>query len=125
MNVQKLNKCIEMMKTDLGEGLIGGDIYSSEDGQAIAGYKSVEAACALFSQMTEFVNNALKGSSFPLLGKYYLLDLADNKMVVIVPLGDYQFGMMVDKTLIKLGLLLNVSIPKFIDAFEDALMTGE
>ncbi|MCP4216763.1 MAG: hypothetical protein GY765_19085, partial [bacterium] len=51
------------------------------------------------------------------------LDLADKKMVIVIPLGDYQWGILVDGDKTKLGLLLNISIPKIIDAFEEAITT--
>ncbi len=121
MNIQKLNEAIGILKQDLGEGLLACDIYSIDDGQSIAGYNSQPKACALFNQITEQMNSVLGGAGFPILGRYYILDLADKKMVVVIPLGDYQWGILMDGTKVKLGLLLNIAMPKIIDAFEEAI----
>ena len=121
MNVQKLNQVIETITKDLGEGLIATDIWTSADGVSIAGYNPQPKATALFNQMTSHLATTLEDSGFPGLGKYYIMDLVDNNMVVILPMGEYRWGMLVDSSKIQLGLLLNVVIPKIIDGFEEAI----
>jgi len=51
------------------------------------------------------------------------LDLVDDKMVVVIPLADYQWAMVLDKTELQLGMLLNVVLPKVIDTFEEAMVS--
>jgi CheY-like chemotaxis protein len=121
MNIKKLNEAIIALKEDIGEGLLATDIFTISDGQSIAGYNTQPRACALFSRMTIQVNKALKEAGFPILGQYYMLDLADKKRVIVIPLGDYIWGILVDGQLSPLGLLLNIALPKVIDAFESAL----
>ncbi|HLP48703.1 MAG TPA: response regulator [Candidatus Deferrimicrobium sp.] len=120
MDIKKLQEAVKMLKEDLGEGLLSTDIYTNVDGQSIAGYNTLPKACALFNRMTFQLNRTLKDSGFPVVGKYYMLDLADKKRVFVIPLGDYQWGILVDGS-IALGLLLNIAIPKAIDAFEQAI----
>lgn len=122
MNIKKLQEAIKTLKDDLGDGLIAADIYSIVDGQSIVGYNSQPKACALFNRMTLQMNKTLKDSGFPMLGRYYLLDMADKKRVLVIPLGDYQWGILVDGVTTQLGLLLNIALPKAIDAFEEALI---
>ena len=121
MDVQKLNAAVELLKRDMGDSLLATNIFGSADGQAIAGYNTQEKANALFAQLTEYLTKALQGSGFPGLGKYYMMDLTDAKMAILIPLADYQWGMLVDTNKAKLGLLLNVVMPKIIDAFEEAI----
>jgi len=121
MNVQKLNQAVEIMKKDLGEGLLATDIWMVADGVSIAAYNPQPKATALFNQLTTYLADTLEDSGFPGLGKYYILDLVDNNMVIILPMGEYRWGMMVNSLKIQLGLLLNIVIPKIIDAFEDAV----
>ena len=68
------------------------------------------------------MNNALGESGFPTLGKYYLLNLVSDKLVMVIPMGEYQWGMFMDKTKVSLGLVLNIALPKAISAFEEALI---
>jgi hypothetical protein len=122
MNIKKLKKAIEELKTNLGPGLLATDIFDSAEKQSIAGWNSNPQACALFGTITESMNNALSASAFPTLDKYYLLNLVSSKLVMVIPLGDYQWGMLLDKEQASLGLILNIALPNAISAFEDALI---
>ena len=121
MNVQKLNNSIETLKESLGGALLATDIWASADMQSIAGWNSQPVATALFGQIINSTNKALKESGFPILGKYCLFDLVDGKMVVLIPMGDYAWGMLIDGKKAQLGLLLNLALPKAVAAFEDAI----
>ncbi|MCI5123396.1 MAG: response regulator, partial [Candidatus Electrothrix sp. AR5] len=121
MNIQKLNETIESMTRDLGNGLLATDIWTVADGFSIAGYNPQAKASALFNHLTSYLNDTLQGSGFPGLGKYYMLDLLDNKLVIVLPMGEYRWGILVDSSKVQLGLLLNIIIPRIIDAFEEAL----
>ncbi len=121
MNIQKLKEAIEVQKRDLGRGLLATDIYSSSDGQSLVGYNSNPRACALFNKITEYMKVSLKESGFPPMRRFYMLDLADDKAVVVIPMGKYQWGMLLDTKEVQLGLFLNVVLPKMISAFEEAI----
>jgi len=121
MDVSKLNEAIETLRKDLGDGLLATDIFSAADGQSIIGYNTNNAACALFNQVTDHLNKVMKSSGFPEIGKYYFIDLADDKIVLNIPLGDYQWLMLLEGSQVKLGLLLNVVIPRILDVFEESL----
>jgi len=121
MNVEKLNAAIELLKSDIGDALIAANIFGSADGQTIAAYNSQPKGAALFSQLTAYLVKALKDSDFPMLGRYYMVDLVGDKMAITISLGDYQWGMILDMKKVQLGLLLNIVMPKIIDAFEEAM----
>ena len=121
MNVQKLNKAIDVLKESLGGALMATDIWGTADMQSIAAFNSQPAATALFGQIINSTNRALRDSGFPMLGKYCVFDLVDGKMVVLIPMGEYAWGMLVDGKKAQLGLLLNVALPRAIAAFEDAI----
>ncbi len=122
MNIKKLNEAIEELRTNLGDGLLATDIWDTAEKQAIAGWNSQPQAVVVFGQITESMNKALSESDFPALGKYYLLNLVSNKLVLIIPMGEYQWGMLLDKAKVSLGLILNIALPKAISGFEDALI---
>jgi hypothetical protein len=121
MNVQKLDQCVENVKRDLGEGCLATSIVSMSDGLAIASYNSSPKAAAIFSEITENISKGLAKGPYPPLGKYYILDLCDNKMLIFMPLGDFQWGVALDTSKVKLGLLLNVVLPEMINNFESAM----
>ena len=121
MNIQKLNDAIETLKSDLGEGLVATDIFTVADGMSIAGYNPQPKASALFNQLTTNTMNTLRGAGFPNLNKYLIMDLEGNHMVIVLPMGDYRWGILVNTQKIQLGLLLSIAIPNSLKAFEDAL----
>ncbi len=121
MNIQKLNKAVESLKESLGAGLLSTDIFGSEDGQTLVGVNSKPEACAIFTQITDYLNKALTDTRLPEIGRYFLLDLVDQKMLLVIPMGDFIWSMLIDGNKTKLGMLLNLIIPKAIESFEEAL----
>jgi len=122
MNVQKLNDAMNEMKANIGPGLLSSSIVSSTDGQTIVDFQGNPKACALFNQLTNYLSRALKESGLPELGKYYIIDLTNNRMGIVIPLGDFWWGMVTDSQKAPLGLLLNIAIPNAIDKFEEAIV---
>jgi hypothetical protein len=120
MNVQKLNAAVEALAGGVGGGLVATDIFAAADGQSIAGVNPQPKASALFNQVTDYLVRALKGSGFPELGRYYVIELQGNAVVVVIPLGEYRWGMLVDLKKVQLGLLLDVLVPQAIADFEAA-----
>ncbi len=120
MNMTKLNEAVEILKGDLGEGLTACNIFTVQEGLSIAGHNSQPKASALFNQVTSNLIKILKAADFPGLGKYYIVDLEGDHMVVVLPLGEYRWGILVDATKIELGLLVSIAIPNCIRAFEEA-----
>jgi len=121
MNIPKLNEAIEILKTNLGESLIAATITMTVDGQSVAGYNSNPKLAAVMVKLVKVINDATKAGSLPQLGKYATLDLQEDKVLVILPLGDYVWGMVLDTNKIQMGLLLNIEIPAAIDTFAGAI----
>jgi hypothetical protein len=123
MNIQKLNVCMDILKKDLGEGFVASCILTTEDGQVLVATDQANIAEAtLLNDATALIRNALK--TYPAeLGQYYYIDVAGNMAILVIPFGDYQWTITVNKKLVKLGLLLNVVLPAIINAFEDAVVS--
>jgi len=124
MDIQAMNRAIHNVERELGNALLSTDVWTVAEGESIAGYNSQPVACALFNQITAYVNEALEQSDYPQLDKYYILDLQDGKMVIVIPLGEYVWEMLIDTKKARLGLLLNITIPQMIEAFEKIIVSG-
>lgn len=122
MNMKKINDAMEALKTDVGEGLLASSIVSSSDGQQIADYNGMPKVCALFTQVTKYLYKTLKDGGLDHLGKYYIVDMTNNKTGIVMPLGDFWWGMITDTQKAPLGMLLNVAIPQAIERFEEAVI---
>lgn len=121
MNIQKMREAMDLLVEELGGGLLASDIINTSDGQSIVGVNPQPAASALFAQATSYLKKSLEGSGFPALGRYWLVDLVDRKAVIILPLGEFIWGMLVDTQKAPVGLILNVSVPKIISLYEEAI----
>jgi CheY-like chemotaxis protein len=124
VDIKKLNKAMEALKEDLGAGLVYADIFSTGDGQAIVAYNPQPVADALFTRITatmlDTLNTLSEKGLGPKMGRYYQIELEDEKVATVIPLGDYIWGILVDTNKVQVGLLNNVVIPKAIRLFEEA-----
>ena len=121
MNIKKIKQAIENLREDLDGALIATDVYPTGVGTSIAGYNEQPAATALFDRVTTYLVKSLDNAGFPGLNDYYLLDLKDNHLVVILYFEEgYQQGMLIDTTKVNLGILLNIAIPNVQKALREA-----
>jgi hypothetical protein len=122
MNIKKLKQSVEILKEDLDGALLACDIWPTGTAQSIAGYNSQPKATALFEKLTDFLKKSLEGAEFPPINEYYMLDMVDNATVIVMQFENgYQWGMLVDKSKVQLGLLLNIALPNARKAFMEAL----
>ena len=123
MDVEKLDQAMDILKQNMKGSLLASDIYSTSDGQPLVSLDDnpQPVADALFNNITQMIDHDLKEAGFPQLGRYYFMELIGGKWALLIYMGDYQWGMLVDSTKVQPGLLLNVVLPKIIDAFEEAI----
>ncbi|MCX6583022.1 MAG: hypothetical protein NT166_22830 [Candidatus Aminicenantes bacterium] len=121
MDLQQMNKVLHNVERELGNALISTDVWNIADAESIAGYNSQPMACALFNQITSYINEALEQGKYPKLDKYYILDLQDDKMVLVIPFAEFIWEMLIDTKKARLGILLNSTIPGIIRSFEQMM----
>ena len=121
MDISKLNKAMEELSEYSNGGALASDIYTSRDGQSIAGFNSNPVASAMFNQITQYIGATIKESGMPAMGKYYIIELAENKAIVVLTMGDYQWGMAIDTKICSLGLMINIVIPHITELFRSAV----
>lgn len=125
MNVKKLKEAVNVLNESLDGALMATDIWGSGTGTAIAGYNQNPQATALFDKVTDYMRKALKGAGFPDIKDYYLLEMENNAMVVVLQFKEqgFQWGILVDSKKVNLGMLLNISVPAarkaFLEAYND------
>ena len=124
LNVQKLREVFENFKEEMGKGLVAADIFDKENLVPLIGYNSNPVACALFGKIYHFIHEAAREAGFPPMHRYYLIDMKDNKAVIVVDLhDDYLLGMLADFSKIQIGIVLNVVIPKIIREFSEKVVS--
>jgi hypothetical protein len=86
-----------------------------------AGENFAEGVSELFTQITFYMNEALKTAEYPELGRYFIFNLEGGKLSVTIPMGDYFWGILIDSKKTPLGFLLKVILPNQIASFEEAI----
>jgi len=122
--LQALQECINYAKDELGDGLISSDIYSNDGLPVVEGYNTNPKASALFANITDYIRKAVVSSNFPNLGDYYLVNLEDDKLVIILLTEQFQWKMLIDHKKIKLGYLFSIFFPEAIRRFKEAVLVS-
>jgi hypothetical protein len=115
MNSSKVKQIINFIQEELGNGILSADIYSANDGQSLGGINSKPKVAALLARVTAQLQAAIKAAGFKGLGPYYLITIEENMVAVVIPMGTYECGMMIDTNKAKTGLVLNVVLPGILD----------
>ncbi len=115
MNSTKVKQIMAFIQEELGSGVMSADIYSANDGQSLGGINSNAKVAALLARVTAQLQAAIKAAGFKGLGPYYLITIEETMVAVVIPMGTYDCGMMIDSSKAKMGLVLNVVLPGIID----------
>jgi hypothetical protein len=120
-DVAKLEKVVEDLRALLKDGLLATDISDRASGLSLAGHNSQPAAVALFGRVTEELVEALSGSGFPGLGRFYMLDLEGDHTVVLIRHGDDLLqGILMASKKVNMGILFSIAIPRALDGVAKA-----
>jgi CheY-like chemotaxis protein len=121
MNMEKMREGINILKKDLDDALVSTGIMSRMDGQIILEFNVHPKTGVFFKQLTSFLSRMLSECNLPPMGKYYLIDLEGNKSLIAIPHMNYIWGITIDLSKVAMGLFLNVTLPKILKAFNEAV----
>ena len=121
MDMTKLYDALDKLKEFSNNGALSCDIYATHDGQSIMGFNSNPVASAMFNNVTKRLLSALKEGKLPPLGRFYIVELEDEKAFVVLTMGEYQWSILLDTQLCSLGLLINIVVPKVAETFRTSL----
>jgi hypothetical protein len=121
INIEKLNEATEEVKATLKDGLLTSEIWDREAGLSFVSYNPQPVAVALFTEVAKMLKSTLADSGFPGLKRYFLLDLENDHMAMLIFHGnDILQGLLMNSKKVNLGILLAVALPKAIEAVEKA-----
>ncbi len=114
-------QAIEELKSELGDGVVTTDIWHSKgEAKSLAGDNAQPRMIVLFNEVTRVLDKILQGSNVPGLGSYYLVQLENDHVVVIVIFGEYQQLLLVDLTKTTMGILISVVLPQLMERLSEA-----
>jgi hypothetical protein len=119
--IENLNAATEEVKATLKDGLLTSEIWDREAGLSFVSYNPQPVAVALFTEVAKMLKSTLADSGFPGLKRYFLLDLENDHMAMLIFHGnDILQGLLMNSKKVNLGILLAVALPKAIEAVEKA-----
>jgi hypothetical protein len=120
IDVARLEKLVGDMRESL-QGLLATDIWVADTGQSIASYNGQPVASKLFNTLTDDLNEALSTSGFPVINRYYLLELEGNATSLVIRHGDdLRQGVLIDTRFTNVGTMLALGLPMALRAVEEA-----
>jgi hypothetical protein len=120
IDVARLEKLVGDMRKSL-QGLLATDIWVADTGQSIASYNGQPVASKLFNTLTDDLNEALSTSGFPVINRYYLLELEGNATSLVIRHGDdLRQGVLIDTRFTNVGTMLALGLPMALRAVEEA-----
>ncbi|RUM59480.1 MAG: hypothetical protein DSY53_02505 [Persephonella sp.] len=118
--LENLQNCVNYAIEELGDGLIASDIFSSEGLPVVDGYNSNEKATALFASITEKIRNAVNNSHLSNLGDYYIINLQEGTLDLVIVGDIFQWKLLINTNKIKLGYIFSIFLPEAIKRFKEA-----
>ncbi len=112
IHIPTLEQGVKNFVSKLQGGVIATDIWVRETGTSLAGLNQQPAAVEMFNHMTSNLDGTLAGSGFPPLHRYYMLDLENGHIVLIIRHGnDLLQGVLLQADKVNLGMLFAVALP--------------
>lgn len=125
MNQKKMREAIDILIKDMDDALLSTGIVSRLDGRIVLEENIHPKTGVFFKQLTAFIPRMLSECNMPPMGKYYLIDLEDEKSLIAIPHMNYIWGITLDLKKVAMGLFLNVTLPKILKAFDEAISIKE
>lgn len=121
MNISKLKTAMDNLKKNAGDALVVSSIIGYKDGQTLLHYNSDPKTDALIAKMSEYCVQVFAKAGFPPVEDYYMIDLENDMVAVVLLFDDYCWVISVDKHKLQIGMLLNVLLPDTIAEFKACL----
>ncbi len=145
ITLENMKKVINGLREDLGEGFVFTDIWSTSTDKSVAfhhqhQYGAKPKHLKVFGEITRILDKTLHESDYPALGDFYLINLADNHVAVVLnyspsrpgkssltpkrtsasyPDADgYQQFVLVDLSKTTMGVLMSIALPNMLGNLE-------
>ncbi len=125
MNQEKMKSAFESLSKDLGDGFVASEIWAIGEGRPLIkdhGYNKNPKVAPLFNEVTRKLYKTLQESAYPGLGNYYLVNLDNNHLVVVITIGKFQQFILVDLAKISMGVLMSIALPNLLDFFTEEIV---
>lgn len=113
-----LNKLIQKFKRTLQGALLSCDLWEKDSLVSIATYNSNPKCAEFLGKLTLEIHDNLEKIGLPDFGKYQVIDLEMDSLLVIINLEQHLLGAIIDKSKVTYGVLLAMIIPDIVNEYQ-------
>ncbi len=123
INQEKIKMAFEALKSDVGDGFVATEMWSTRQGlPLVKDYNNNLKVVPLFNEVTRKLYKTLKESAYPGLGEYYMVNLENNHLVVVIKIGEYQQFVLVDLAKTPMGVLMSIALPNLLNILAEEIV---
>ena len=122
IDISKLEAAVKQLEGSLKGGLMTADVWVADSGLSLVESITDPGDIALLNDIITNMSSTLGSVGFPTVDRFVTIDLTATEMIVIARVGDdsLRAAALIDKTKTNLGIILNIALPQFISALEQA-----
>lgn len=114
-DVAAVQAAVDTARQSLQGAMLATDVWERSTEETLATFNGQPAAKTMFNALTDSMSAALSNSGFPRIGRYYLVDLEEERTLLVVRHGtDVLQGVLLNASKVNMGLLFSVVIPQLI-----------
>jgi hypothetical protein len=117
----RVQRALDGLIVSRAHGLLSAEVWTAHDGTPVAWHCSSAASSAVFDRMLSALSETLDESGFAAFGRYFVVDLEDNRMAIGVNLGEFRASFVFDKAQAQLSSLLTLIAVEFVREFQNVL----
>ena len=112
---------IDELKKTLEDGLLSTIIFEKDNDSAVVEYNSVDNSTKAYNRLINSTLEIFREYRFDNIDKYMLFHLENDGILIILPLYNYRWVLLIDNNRVKLGSILNIIIPNTRKKFENII----
>lgn len=121
LNITAIEELFTSLQNDLEDVFLAGSVYSSETCKTIYNYNLTDNQSVLLVKFHQSINTLLTNGAYRPINNYYLLDLEENYLILILIFNKHHFSFAFDSKKIKLGYLFNIIIPLITNDYKNII----
>lgn len=111
INTARLDQMVSELRDRLGGGLLATDVWERDTKRSLANHNGQPAGVEMMNRLTDEIDATLRGSNFPPMSRYFLLELDGEKAVLIIRHGDDLLqGLLLDTRYTNMGIVLSLGL---------------
>ncbi|MFO0559183.1 MAG: DUF4388 domain-containing protein [Polyangiales bacterium] len=118
----RVQHALDGLVVSRAHGLLSAEVWTAHDGTPVAWHGAAASSSAVFDRMLSALSETLDDSGFAAFGRYFVVDLEDDRVALGVNLGEFRAGFVFEKAQAQISSVLSLITVEFVRVFQDALV---